>query len=103
MRKSEHKDFTSKREYPKRNAWKLLSLKKPSPYQLVTFRDAQGKTQSGWWTGCDYEMYNRRIGEPIEYNTDPIDIKMSRRDDICNVTIYSVASDGRTGIRKSRD
>ncbi len=103
MPKSEHKDFTAKRAYPKRNSWKLLSVKKPSPFQLVTFRDAAGKTQPGWWTGCGYEMHNKRIGEPIEYNTDPIDIKMTPRENSCNVTIFSVPSDGRTAAKKNRD
>lgn len=81
--------------------WHSLAEKKPLAFDLVTFRDSGGKTQPGWWTGCEIFFRLQKIGKPIEYMTGPINIEQGKNEHVCNVTIYTVKTDGKTSIRKS--
>lgn len=81
--------------------WVSLAERKPITFDLVTFRDADGKEQPGWWDGWGYNFGNRRIGDPVAYMTGPVAYDPVHKPEA--VTYYTFNHTGKKGARKSRD
>lgn len=84
--------------------WILLKEQKPTPFDLINFRDAAGNEQLGWWDGYKCTFGKQKIGTPTEFRRDIFRVDLNQRDIETHPRIYSYPGrqDGKTPVHKSR-
>lgn len=79
----------------KTHVWHSLETNKPPHFDLVMFKDEQGKEQAGWWDGWQCCFRVQKIGTPIEYKRGPIYTDLPKTKELPTPRIYTFCTDGR--------